>query len=149
MLCAIHKKEMKVNARGFYCSTPMTKSADGTEVLEWCQWKPGVEATGTAPVATTNPDTATTKPETDESGPDWEAIRAEKNMFIARQVAYKGAIELRAAGILKDDQFWDVVQKHTNRLLSEPTSARPLAIIMDDNDVPDFGEPVPGKDMPL
>lgn len=40
MICEIHKKDMKQNARGWYCSTPIEKSADGKVVLKWCDWKP-------------------------------------------------------------------------------------------------------------
>ena len=31
---------MKQNSKGYYCSTPMTKSPDGKTVLTWCTWKP-------------------------------------------------------------------------------------------------------------
>ena len=41
MFCEIHpNKEMKQNKRGWYCSTPIKRSEDGTQVLEWCQYKP-------------------------------------------------------------------------------------------------------------
>ena len=53
MICAIHNKEMKKNAKGWYCSTPITFSADKSKVLEWCQYKPDgqAEATPAVPVS--------------------------------------------------------------------------------------------------
>jgi hypothetical protein len=122
MLCAIHGKEMKMNARGFYCSTPKTKSADGTKVLEWCDWKPGIEQTSKPLSPMQNTQT------TEEGGPDWDAIRSEKNRFIARQVAYKGAIEMVVAGMITPDAVWRTVDMHTEKLLQEQQSepTRPI-----------------------
>ena len=42
--CPIHKSPFKNGKFGLYCNKPLTKSADGEEVLEWCKEKPGGEA---------------------------------------------------------------------------------------------------------
>ena len=46
MQCEVHqKKEMRQNKKGWYCPTPVRKSPDGKEVLEWCTWKPATQET--------------------------------------------------------------------------------------------------------
>ena len=38
MICETHKTEMREGKYGPYCATPVRKSDDGTQVLEWCQF---------------------------------------------------------------------------------------------------------------
>ena len=45
ILCEVHQKPMKQNSRGVYCSTPVRKTPDGKNVLEWCTWKPAQSST--------------------------------------------------------------------------------------------------------
>src|SRR5688572_3932433 len=47
VVCALHKKPMRYNARyGWSCPTPLKKSQDGKTVIEWCCWKPGEDGLG-------------------------------------------------------------------------------------------------------
>lgn len=39
MNCEIHNKPMKQNRKGWYCSTPIEKDANGN-VTRWCEYKP-------------------------------------------------------------------------------------------------------------
>lgn len=112
VMCPVHGKMLKENARGSYCPTPIRKSPDGQTVIEWCKWKPGMTS-AVKPLA----DITREDLPSGEKEPDWDAIRDEKNRFIARQVAYKGVIELRIAGLIKDNQVWETVKKHTEQLL--------------------------------
>lgn len=56
MLCAVHNKEMRQYRGNWTCPTPLTKSADGSKVLEWCKWQPGEAATETIPQDTKKTD---------------------------------------------------------------------------------------------
>lgn len=40
--CPTHQKPMKRGKGGsYFCATPISKSPDGSTVLEWCSYKPG------------------------------------------------------------------------------------------------------------
>jgi hypothetical protein len=130
MRCAVHGVEMTLKPAGVSKagrSYPAFWSCGVITDGSFCKWKPDQAGATSA-----RPAPAKTIAEYEDAGSKssggqpsqeyWEKREAKKSHAIARSVAYKAAIDLRIAGILKDDQVWPFVASQTEKLLEEPMS---------------------------
>lgn len=115
MICGIHNKEMKQNARGWYCATPIEKSANGKTVLKWCDFKPAEEAA----VGQKRVEVAE---EVREPVTDWGSIKDKESMSMVKMSALKAASQIISAELSRPDaevpaDLFQYTETFANKLL--------------------------------
>lgn len=92
---------------GYSCPTPVTKSADGKTVLEWCAWKPEGGDGHSADTFNDNvppfrdgdegPESKQTFSNREDDGPDWN--------YLGRVKALCGMVNARLSGLRPVDEI--------------------------------------------